>query len=115
MFKKVASDDARSRPQVARTSGQGDLKWEPPVVYLVANKVDLEQENGDDNNNIKKHRDWAAHYADKMSKSKTLDLRVKEVSATEYRNVRKMWWDMIDDIRHKSTLWQIGDDQGGPE
>lgn len=87
---------------------------EKPVVYLVANKIDKDGAkagaNITDNSElvrleIVKLRKWSQYFADKNK------IRFFEVSALEFKNVRKLWWDMIEDIALKPKLWQIEEAQ----
>jgi GTPase SAR1 family protein len=125
----LATDEARKAKERASSMGRNAQREEmfsdhnqmdpalAPVVYLVGNKIDLEQETStSDENKVRKHRMWAERWCAQMNDKKMLQIRYKEVSAFEYhRGTRKMWWDMIEDIRERPKLWKTDEDAHGEE
>lgn len=84
--------------------GQQKTAIEKPVVYLVANKIDKDASNMADSE-VVKLRKWSQYFAERNK------IRFMEVSALEFKNVRKLWWDMIEDIALKPKLWQVEEAQ----
>merc|ERR1719265_1722483 len=77
-----------------------------PVIYLVANKIDKDPTNTDHQKLIAS----AAIYShEKM-------IRYMEVSAMEFKRVKKLFREMLDHIRQNQILWLLDDGQDqGPE
>jgi len=84
----------------AEESGKQSSASEKPVVYLVANKIDKDASNMADSE-VVKLRKWSQYFAERNK------IRFMEVSALEFKNVRKLWWDMVEDIALKPKLWQV--------
>mmetsp|Transcript_38109 Transcript_38109/g.89287 ORF Transcript_38109/g.89287 Transcript_38109/m.89287 type:complete len:281 (+) Transcript_38109:185-1027(+) len=74
-----------------------------PVVYLVANKVDKDPIGQD----FRRILDDAGYFAQKWARDHPrINFKLYECSALEFKNVRKVFLEMVDDICDDASLWQ---------
>mmetsp|Transcript_1284 Transcript_1284/g.1618 ORF Transcript_1284/g.1618 Transcript_1284/m.1618 type:complete len:193 (-) Transcript_1284:19-597(-) len=82
-----------------------DKTQSKPVVYLVANKVDKDPNGSEYQERLQEARNFAVK--ERPREDKRMNLKFFECSALEFKNVRRVFLEMLDDIGQERGLWVI--------
>mmetsp|Transcript_11761 Transcript_11761/g.21407 ORF Transcript_11761/g.21407 Transcript_11761/m.21407 type:complete len:283 (-) Transcript_11761:66-914(-) len=82
-----------------------DKTHSKPVVYLVANKVDKDPIGFDYQQRLQDAKNYAIKK--RPQEDKRMNLKFFECSALEFKNVRRVFLEMLDDIGQERGLWVL--------